>query len=71
MEYGKTRPGNHLNSKSGCPYCGNEKTQEQRYQNKETILYYIYLPEYNLYKIGLTQTSVQKRIKSRTKNRNH
>ncbi|MCD6434825.1 MAG: hypothetical protein J7L15_00310 [Clostridiales bacterium] len=58
----KVRPYNHIQG-SGCPICANIRTQKQKYQNKKTTLYYIYFPDYNLYKIGLTQTSVNNRFK--------
>ncbi len=59
----ETRPNNHLNAKSGCPTCAKLKSNYDIYKNKKTTLYYIYLPDYDLYKIGITQSSVQKRFK--------
>ena len=58
-----TRP-NDVKSGYGCPKCFKRKTHYQKYHNKETILYYIYFPNKNVYKIGLTQSSVKKRYKS-------
>ena len=54
--------GSHLHG-TGCKYCTNEKSQGQKYKNKETTIYYVYLPEFDLYKIGLTQTSIAKRFR--------
>ncbi|MCD6436492.1 MAG: hypothetical protein J7L15_08975 [Clostridiales bacterium] len=48
---------------AGCPYCANAMSQYQKYKDKETTLYYIYFPDYDLYKIGLTRQTVQIRFK--------
>ncbi|MCD6435300.1 MAG: hypothetical protein J7L15_02830 [Clostridiales bacterium] len=63
----KLKPKSHL-AGVGCPVCSNLKTQEEKYKNKETMIYYIFLPEYNLYKIGITKYSVQQRFAKEIKN---
>ncbi len=45
----------------GCPSCGNTKSIISKYKDKQTTIYYIYFPEFNLYKIGLTQSSIKRR----------
>ena len=56
----------HLGGR-GCPDCGTiramNKTSKERYSNKPTTIYYIYLPDYDLYKIGLTQKGIKSRFK--------
>lgn len=52
-------PTAHL-SGQGCPSCANEKSMYDKYKNKTTILYYIKIGDF--YKVGLTQTSVNKRF---------
>jgi len=56
------KPYHHIGGQ-GCPICGKEKSNYERYNNKKTTLYYIFLPEYNLYKIGLTMSNVESRFK--------
>ena len=53
-------PHSHLVG-SDCLKCSREKTNYERYRDKKTLLYFIYFPEYDLYKIGLTMTSINKR----------
>ena len=48
----KQKFGDHLQG-NGCQICG-EVTMRKKYINKPTLLYYIYLPKYDLYKIGIT-----------------
>ena len=48
-------PSDHLQG-NGCQQCGNNK-KRAKYLNKPTLLYYIYLPKQNLYKIGITLES--------------
>ena len=50
------RASDHMNG-NGCQICGNNK-KRAKYFSKPTVLYYIYLPKYNLYKIGITLASV-------------
>lgn len=50
---------NHL-SGSGCPNCATKKSMYDKYKNKPTTLYYVKIGDY--YKVGLTQTSVDKRF---------
>ena len=62
-----TKPYNHLNGRKcrECSYKEREKTigwSRDRYKNKRTILYYIKLKKENLYKIGITSRSVEKRF---------
>ena len=38
---------------AGCKHCGEIK-QRKKYYDKPTILYYVYLSRYDLYKIGIT-----------------
>lgn len=52
-------------SGAGCPQCANEKSSFIKYKNKKTILYYIKIND--LYKIGLTQSSVIKRFSKEIK----
>jgi len=48
---------------SGCPVCFKNKTAYQKYKNKPTWLYYIFIPSKNLYKIGLAQKGTKNRYK--------
>lgn len=52
-------PSSHL-SGSGCPDCATKKSMYDKYKNKPTTLYYVKIGDY--YKVGLTQTSVDKRF---------
>ncbi len=54
---------NQIKQGHGCPICSKNKSAYGRYKNKPTILYYIFIPELNVYKIGLTQSSVKTRFK--------
>jgi len=45
----------HL-SGNGCSQCGNNRTRA-KYLQEPTILYYIYLPDQDVYKIGITLVS--------------
>jgi len=60
-------PRAHLRAK-GCQKCGKERTNYEKYKDKKTTLYYIFFPEYNLYKIGVTKFSVEKRFKGDIEN---
>jgi len=51
----------HLFS-SGCLLCSKEKNGILKYKGKITYLYYVYFPQHNLYKIGLTRKSVENRF---------
>ncbi len=64
----ETRPDNHINANSGCPICALLKTDYEKYKNQKTSLYYIYLPQYDLYKIGITKSNVEKRFSKDIKN---
>lgn len=60
-------PSNHLNG-YGCPKCGallfnNIATRRTISSGKPTTLYYIYLPEHNLWKIGCTERDIEARFK--------
>lgn len=57
-------PHNHVRG-SGCPICA-EKRQRARYLEEPTILYYIYLPEFGLYKVGITLASIGIRSRFRS-----
>ncbi len=50
-----------IKNKSGCPKCSKNKTSYERYKDMPTTLYYIFIPKHNVYKIGLTQSSVKRR----------
>ena len=52
--------GNVLNV-SGCPRCAAKKSRYDTYKDVPTTLYYIYLNDREVYKIGITQTSVKER----------
>lgn len=56
-------PHDHL-SGHGCRSCGNESKNSGFDGNKQAILYYLYLPEYNLYKIGITNRTIKDRYKT-------
>lgn len=45
---------------SGCPICGNTKSNFEKYYNQKTILYYIKIDNY--FKIGLTKSSINERF---------
>ncbi len=55
--------GSLYNAKKGCPKCGNKGGGRIRrsFENKQTILYYLYLEEYDLYKVGITTRTVKER----------
>ena len=58
-------PNGHKKS-NGCKGCRVHHSyyrDRNYYKGKKTILYHIFLPEYNLYKIGLTISSVKQRFK--------
>ena len=55
------KPIYHL-SGSNCPICSTEKSKLQFDPTKETILYYVYFPKYDLYKIGITNRSIEQRF---------
>jgi len=58
-------PVNHR-SGSNCPKCRKYHSyyrDREYYKGKRTTLYHIFLPEYNLYKIGITVSSVKQRFK--------
>ena len=48
---------------SGCPACSKNKSAFDRYKNKPTWLYYIFIPSKNIYKVGLAQKGTLKRYK--------
>ena len=52
---------------TGCPYCQSQKTAFDRYKNKPTWLYYIFIPSKNIYKIGVSMNR-QGGTKGRYKN---
>lgn len=47
---------------SNCPECAKEMSKLQFNPLKETLLYYVYFPQYNLYKIGITNQGLEKRF---------
>lgn len=49
-------PSDHIQG-NGCQLCGNKRSRA-KYIKEPTILYYLYLPKFNLYKIGVTLVSV-------------
>jgi len=58
-------PGNHRQG-SNCPKCREYHSyyrDRNYYKGKKTILYHIFFPEYNLYKVGITISSVKQRFK--------
>jgi len=54
-------PRDHL-SGSNCPSCAEKLKAWQFNPLKETILYYVYFPDYDIYKIGITNRSIEKRF---------
>jgi len=60
---------NHLKGK-GCPKCGikyrnyenNSYCDRNYFKDKKTTLYKIYLPDYDLYKVGLTTLTLKRRF---------
>lgn len=54
-------PNSHINMKSGCTYCARERTNYDKYKDKKTTLYYIKIDD--VYKVGLTKTSLKNRFK--------
>ncbi len=59
--------GSHLHG-AGCLKCAREKSGELKYKGKKTTIYYVYFPDYNLYKIGLTRKTIHNRFASEIKN---
>jgi len=58
-------PANHRQG-NNCPKCKvyhSYYRDREYYKDKRTILYHIFFPEYNLYKIGITISSVGQRFK--------
>ena len=55
------KPAYHLGG-SNCPKCSKEVCRFQFKADKETTLYYIYLVDFDLYKIGITTKSIKKRF---------
>lgn len=49
----------------GCPICSGllKKFTKTFYANKKTILYVLYLPDFNVYKVGITSKSIAQRYK--------
>lgn len=64
-EFGQT-PNNHLCGK-GCPECARERSniamRMSEKNDRPTLLYYIYFPEVNLWKIGCTSKTLAERFK--------
>ncbi len=52
----------------GCQRCAWNKSNYEKYKNKQTILYYIYFPKEKVYKIGLTQSSLSNRYRKDIQN---
>lgn len=55
------KPGYHLGG-SGCQECGKELGSLQFNPLKPTIMYFVYFPDHSLYKVGITNRSVQARF---------
>lgn len=55
------KPVYHLGG-SNCPQCSAEVSKLQFNPDKETTLYYVYFPEFNIYKIGITNRSIKQRF---------
>jgi hypothetical protein len=58
----KTIPFNHLHKGTGCPKCIKPGKPTGFNPNKKAVLYYIFDPVANLYKIGITNKSVEERF---------
>jgi len=56
----------HLNG-TGCQKCSPNIFGKARYKDKSAIIYYVYFPDYNLYKIGITRNDPYKRFASEIK----
>lgn len=59
-------PNNHL-AGSGCPNCARESNSYARRftpTGVPTILYYVYFPEYNVWKIGCTSKGISQRFRA-------
>ena len=54
---------NNIKQGSGCPICSRNQSAFDRYKNKPTWLYYIFIPSKNLYKIGLARKGTLNRWK--------
>lgn len=52
---------NHVRGGNGCPHCGSRLIKDKSKQ-QVCRLYLLYLPEYNLYKIGITTKSIDERM---------
>lgn len=61
----KQAAASHLEGR-GCPECAKNKNNYQKYKGCKTILYYVKIN--NLYKVGLTKSSIQSRFKNEIQN---
>ena len=55
------KPIYHLGG-SNCQQCSAEMSKLQFNPDKETILYYVYFPKYDVYKIGITSRTIKQRF---------
>ena len=47
---------------NGCPNCYRKRRAEEIYRDQPTILYYIHIPKWDIYKIGISKDSVERRF---------
>lgn len=52
-----------LKTGRGCPICQKQRTKKEVYSNRPTTFYYIFIPEKNIWKVGITMTSVGDRYR--------
>lgn len=60
------KPSYHLGG-SNCQECANELSRLQFNPVKPTTLYYVYFPEYDVYKIGITNRTIKDRFSTQPK----
>ena len=58
-------PNDHLQGK-GCNGCAIDDKATRYYSNRPTLLYYLYFPKHNVWKIGITVKNTDKRYISDT-----
>ncbi len=54
-------PTNITDSGNGCKECHLRKTAEDIYRGNRTLIYYLYIKEYDIYKVGVTMESISQR----------
>jgi len=52
---------------SGCKKCSILKNGILKYKDRKTLLYFIFFPLYNVYKVGLTRKNINKRFSNEIK----